>query len=647
MEWYIELFIYSTRYINTQELILKINLLNFEGGEKINKKLLCLSIIIIFLSLNSAFADDNITALQNTDDIALDTSDFYVNNKGHYFEASLTQNNTPMANEKVVFTINSVNYTRTTDSNGIAKLQINLNPGNYTILTTFEDLKNTNKLVVRDSNTIFIPEGATNDEIQNIVDTASKGSTLEFIGKSYDGIHLTVSNQLKLLSWCGTTLNGINNNPVILISGNGASGSKVSGLKLVGGSAGIKVSNIANKVTISENTILNCKDGIVLDNVWNCQIEGNTISKAASNGIHIKGASNLYIFNNTLDTNKNGIYFDAGNNNIKIINNTITGSSEWGINLQKSGEYSTIEGNAINNNQNGIFLNCKADGLVIRYNNVENNKENGINIGSDYKKTNYGEDATIEDNVVVGNGHMNMLASESSYDYHRFGSNWAGSDDRAFSSVCAKIQMPEYGLSIKQTGSGTLELVIGNGGNQASRLPSTTVSVSFDGGKTFQAVQIKNGNAIVHVSNADGNVVIRTSGPPVSITLKDYVPYEPEKPTNPTDPTTPENPSNSNTNSTENGNDGGNTNNIGNLDDLLSSIASTSSDISKNQQESGSGGETSQSSAESQSVSKSITVDEDFVKIAGISAIILFILIVIGAYYREDIKDMLDSKKRI
>lgn len=647
---YIELFIYSTRYNNTQELILKINLLRLEGGENINKKLLCLLIIIIFISLNSVFADDNVTAIQNSDDVTLDTSNMYVNNKGHYFEATLTQNNTPIANEKVVFTINSVNYTKVTDSNGIAKLQINLNPGNYIIHTSFKDLRNTNKLVVRDSNTIFINEGSTSNEIQNIIDTSANGSTLEFLGKSYDGIHLTVSNQLNLVSYCGTTLNGIASNPVVLISGNSASGTKVSGLKLVGGLVGIKVSDIANNVMISNNTVLNCKDGIVLDTIWDCQIKENTISKTANNGIHLKDASNVAIIKNTLDTSKNGIYFDVGNKNIRIINNTITKSSEWGINLQKSGEHTAIEGNAINNNQNGIFLNCKADDLIIRYNKVENNKENGINIGSDYKKTDYGDDATIEDNVVVGNGHMNMLASESSYGYHKFGSNWAGSDDRAFSSVCAKIQMAEYGLNIKQTGSGTLELTIGKGGNLASKLPSTTVSVSFDGGKTFQAVQLNGGKATVHVSNADGNVVVRTSGPPVSVNLKDYVPYvEPQRPSTPSNPSTSGNSSNSNN---ENENGEGTTTNVGNAGDVISTVASAmaSAPAAESAVESGAG-ETSQNSAEtsseSQSVAKSITVDEDIVKIAGISAIILFVIIVIGAYYREDIKNMLDSKKRI
>ncbi len=40
-------------------------------------------------------------------------------------------------NETVTFEINGMNYTKTSDENGIAKIAINLNPGNYTIKTTF------------------------------------------------------------------------------------------------------------------------------------------------------------------------------------------------------------------------------------------------------------------------------------------------------------------------------------------------------------------------------------------------------------------------------------------------------------------------------------------------------------------------------
>ena len=52
------------------------------------------------------------------------------------------------ANESVIFEINDVNYTRISDENGTAKIAINLNPGNYTIKTTFGDTTVENNIEV-------------------------------------------------------------------------------------------------------------------------------------------------------------------------------------------------------------------------------------------------------------------------------------------------------------------------------------------------------------------------------------------------------------------------------------------------------------------------------------------------------------------
>ena len=46
-------------------------------------------------------------------------------------------NENRLANKNIIFTVNGMSYTRTTDSNGIAKLNINLNPGQYPISYTF------------------------------------------------------------------------------------------------------------------------------------------------------------------------------------------------------------------------------------------------------------------------------------------------------------------------------------------------------------------------------------------------------------------------------------------------------------------------------------------------------------------------------
>lgn len=59
------------------------------------------------------------------------------------FEAEISA-----ANESVTFEINGMNYTRISDENGTAKIAINLNPGNYTIKTTYNEATVENTITV-------------------------------------------------------------------------------------------------------------------------------------------------------------------------------------------------------------------------------------------------------------------------------------------------------------------------------------------------------------------------------------------------------------------------------------------------------------------------------------------------------------------
>ena len=54
-----------------------------------------------------------------------------------------------LANEKVSFNINGVFYTRTTDADGIAKLNINLQAGKYIITSSYNGLNIANTVTVQ------------------------------------------------------------------------------------------------------------------------------------------------------------------------------------------------------------------------------------------------------------------------------------------------------------------------------------------------------------------------------------------------------------------------------------------------------------------------------------------------------------------
>jgi len=58
------------------------------------------------------------------------------------------QINAPIQGQKIIFTINGVSYARLTDENGIAKLNINLNPGEYVITSSYDGCKVSNKITV-------------------------------------------------------------------------------------------------------------------------------------------------------------------------------------------------------------------------------------------------------------------------------------------------------------------------------------------------------------------------------------------------------------------------------------------------------------------------------------------------------------------
>ena len=59
----------------------------------------------------------------------------YYRNGSQFYATFLNGDGSPFANEDVTFNINGIFYTRTTNASGVARLNINLSPGKYTITT--------------------------------------------------------------------------------------------------------------------------------------------------------------------------------------------------------------------------------------------------------------------------------------------------------------------------------------------------------------------------------------------------------------------------------------------------------------------------------------------------------------------------------
>jgi len=95
------------------------------------------------------------------------SSIIYYNNKESFDVTVFTDNGVVIPNEPVYFTVNGVTYKRTTNANGTAKLNINLEPGIYPISyrfnsTNYEDLtENIDLLVIDGSKSELVGENTT------------------------------------------------------------------------------------------------------------------------------------------------------------------------------------------------------------------------------------------------------------------------------------------------------------------------------------------------------------------------------------------------------------------------------------------------------------------------------------------------------
>ena len=131
---------------------------NASGIAKLNINLNSGKYIITAIGPNNLKVSNNITILPTI--YGEDIKKYYRNGTQYYANFTDSQGN-PLANANVTFNINGVMYTRSTNENGTAKLNINLNSGKYTLTAinpvTTEQMSNTvevlNKIEVKNSNT--------------------------------------------------------------------------------------------------------------------------------------------------------------------------------------------------------------------------------------------------------------------------------------------------------------------------------------------------------------------------------------------------------------------------------------------------------------------------------------------------------------
>ena len=609
---------------------------------------------------------------------------------GDYFKVKLLDgNNKAIQNTKVTFTVNGKTYNQNTDSSGIAKLQIRLNDGTYNIVSKFAGNSNyqasslNTKITI--DNTREVESGMSNAQIQDIIDNAKTNNVILFKGKSYSDINLIITKSLTLQSNVATTLKSGSSSPVITIKGSKASLTKVKGFKIEGDGDGIKVDD-ADYVTIYNNDITckgngivgvntkylnitkndivkNSKSGISLAESSNSYIFNNNIANNGVNGIEVAKSSNVYIHGNTISSNgKNGIYLDSkingknygeGPSNLHIIKNTISRNVENGIYVNKAGNNVNINSNSIESNrQSGISL-SEIGSNKIQSNVISNNEAVGIEFGGNY-----------------------VMPKNQEISYNAIGDNWYSDG-----VICPKIKTNNIRFTVTQIGPNQFQAAfIDSKGNVASLLPDRALSYRINNGKSI-TVTISGGIGTFTVDAKTGDLVKATVDNSRRDNTYDSDTKPSSKPVNGKTPSysypsipnyelyedigtggsggngdgtgqgTGGNAERGNGHSTvESSDNTGNStysqktdpaNNANNqVNDVDQSYETQATTSPASASESSSGADAGSGSTP-QSVVKQILIDEDeFYKVSGISFIILLIILTIGLYYREDIREM-------
>ena len=550
-------------------------------------------------------------------------------------------------------------------------------------------------------NTREVENGMSNAQIQNIIDNAKTNNVILFKGKSYSNINLIITKSLTLQTNVDTILKSTSSDPIITIMGKSSSLTKIKGFKIEGGGDGIKVDG-AGYVTIYGNDIATKGNGIVALNTKYLNITKNNIVKNSKSGISLAESIYSYIFNNKISNNvkngveiakssyifihgnfiisngNNGIYLSSkingknyaeGPNNLRIDKNTISKNAGNGIYVYKAGDGVDIKGNSIEfNAQNGISFseigNNKIQSNIISYNGFV-----GIEFGGNYVVP---KNQDISYNAIVGNVEREVEARDTYYNINdnplKLGDNWYGDG-----VICPKIKTNKIKFMVNQIGPNQFQaLFTDSNGNLASLLPDRTLSYRINNGKTI-SLTISGGIVTFTVDAKEGDLVKAT----VDSTRKDTT-YDSDVKSSSKEvnektlgydyPSIPNyqlfedigtgggngigdgQGSGGNSNKGNGHSTGESNENTGNSSHSQKTDPANSANNQINNVEqryevqtatSPSSASESSSGPTPQSVVKQILIDDDeFYKVTGISFIILLIILTIGMYYREDIREM-------
>ncbi|WP_321423209.1 PQQ-binding-like beta-propeller repeat protein [uncultured Methanobacterium sp.] len=246
-----------------------------------------------------------------------------------------------------------------------------------------------------------IPNYYDQTMIQDVLDHATPGSTVIFMGDSYDNLHLVINKKLNIISNVGTIITVTNyvgivenewhgvipeipifdssTSPVFLINGTEASGTSISGFTII---TNIKLGVInsttdpdygdghgwtpVNKTYVA-NTISENLNVIQINNANNVIIYNMNVIAANETAIAIIGSLNTTIENNNITNVYTGIYV-SDSQGTQIIGNNISDYSKNNVDLENS-QIVYIQENDIDGSFKGVKA-CSCSNIQINGNNI-------------------------------------------------------------------------------------------------------------------------------------------------------------------------------------------------------------------------------------------------------------------------------------
>ena len=518
--------------------------LNFCSAQEINNVTVDDSTPISTVNDNSiAYSDQTVLKASSPIKTQIDVkSNTTFDVVGDYFKIKLSdENGVAIKNTKVKFGIGGKTFTKTTNSNGIASLQLNLKDGTYKITTKFlgdSNYKSSSKTAtITMSNTRIVDAGLSNSEIQKIIDNAKDKNIILFKANTYSDINLVINKRLTLISNSNTVLKSSSLNSVITIKGKSSSVTTIKGFKIRCSGDGIRIVDsdyvivVSNDISTNGNAIVatgttylnitknniveNSKSGIVIANTVSTYIFNNKINDNGVNGIELAKSDMVYIHGNSiLNNGQNGILtsnsvnsvnYGNGPENLYISKNTINKNKINGIYIKKAGDNINIKGNVIlRNSENGIFI-TDIGSNVIQSNEIAYSIV-GIKFNDDYLKP---KNQDISYNVIHHSSHVAVEAKDTYYyDYGEplvIGDNWF-TDDKL---LCPKVRSNNMKFVVSQVGPNTFQATFYDSkGNIASLLPDRTLTYEVGGQK--YTMTLSGGTGVFKVDAANGDLVKAT-----------------------------------------------------------------------------------------------------------------------------------------